>query len=63
MQRMSYFHYNLYKHSKLCRSGDVIIAVNGLSLTDVTHGQAVALLKTTELSVTLRVVSWPGSRV
>lgn len=45
------------------RAGDILLAVNGHSLENVTHNHAVALLKSIRGRVTLKIVSWPGTLV
>ena len=47
----------------LYRSGDMLLSVNGQSLEGVSHTIAVTLLKGSKGTVTLRVVSWPGTPV
>lgn len=45
------------------RCGDIIQSVNGHSLVNITHSNAVGLLKSIKDTVTLTVVSWPGTVV
>ncbi|ELU01632.1 hypothetical protein CAPTEDRAFT_122699, partial [Capitella teleta] len=45
------------------RSGDQLLSVQGDSLENIDHSQAVSLLRNVQGSVTLRVVSWPGTPV
>ena len=48
----------------VARSGDMVLAVNGQSLFDMDHADAVELLKGAKgHKVTLRLVSWPGTYV
>uniref|UniRef100_A0A3P8WH89 Ligand of numb-protein X 2a n=1 Tax=Cynoglossus semilaevis TaxID=244447 RepID=A0A3P8WH89_CYNSE len=45
------------------RCGDMIVAVNGLSTTGMSHSALVPMLKEQRSRVALTVVSWPGSLV
>ncbi|XP_013397282.1 E3 ubiquitin-protein ligase LNX isoform X3 [Lingula anatina] len=45
------------------RCGDTILSVNGQCLQNMTHAGAVGLLKSLKGTVTLTVVSWPGTVV
>ena len=58
----SQWKFNVYFLS-IFRCGDLILTVNNCSLDNITHANAVALLKHTQGEVTLRVVSWPGTLV
>ncbi|XP_048453607.1 ligand of Numb protein X 2a isoform X1 [Rhincodon typus] len=45
------------------RCGDMIVAVNGLSTTGMSHSALVPMLKEQRNKVTLTVISWPGSLI
>lgn len=47
----------------LCRCGDMIVAVNGLSTVGMSHSALVPMLKEQRNKVTLTVICWPGSLV
>lgn len=58
------FHYdNFMAYAFFPRSGDQLLSVQGNSLENMNHSQAVSLLKGAQGQVTLRVVSWPGTPV
>lgn len=44
-----------------CRCGDQILSVNGKSLQNVSHHDAVQILKEVRNKATMSVISWPGS--
>ena len=47
-----------------CRSGDLVLSVNGISLDGATQGDAVRLMTSTNQDqLDLTIVSWPGSSV
>ena len=47
----------------ISRSGDLLLSVNGRTLENIPHAQAVQTLKSAQGPVCLRVVSWPGTLV
>ena len=58
------FFFCMIKSLAYCRSGDMILEVNGQTLIDTDHAQAVALLTGAKgHKVMLKLVSWPGTYV
>ena len=52
------FHYYLYVLVIICRVGDCIVAVNGVSTVNVSHQQAVEALKAAGGVVTLVIIEF-----